>query len=142
MKTVRFIVSQKAVGRRELQNDLPRVIEEQINEGMSVAITRHGDLDAYLIPPGVKDLLDEADHLRTSLPVLLAAARAGVALPSDTLAEYGVETDFDWERLIRFINAAPIALERGEDGEHLTRLEQPLTHQHMNEDDTELEYAE
>ncbi len=142
MKTMRFIVSKKSVGRRELQNELPRVIEEQINAGVSVPITRHGDLDAYLVPPGIKDLIDEAEHLRASLPILLAAARSGVALPSEILAEYGVEADFDWERLIRFINASPIELERGEDGEHLAGLGQPLEHHHMDEDDTELEYAE
>ncbi len=141
MSTTRFILSTQSVGRRELQNALPRVIEDQIEEGISVPVTRHGVLDAFLIPPGVKGLIDEAEHLRKSLPILLAAARAGVALPSDTLAEYGVESVFDWEKLIRFVNAAPIEMECGEDGESLIHHSRPLTHQHMDEDDTGLEYA-
>ncbi len=138
---MKFIISQTSVGRRRLQNELPRVIEEEIEEGIAVAITRHGDLDAYLVPPGFKDLIEEADHLRSSLPILLAAAQAGVALPSETLAQYGITAEFDWQRLIDFVNAAPIELEFGEDGERLAPRTSPLAHHHMDEDDTELEYA-
>lgn len=63
-------------------------------DGQAVAISNRGRVDGVLITPTMWSELcsgsEEADRLRAAFPLLLAAARCGVAVPSETLETLGL----------------------------------------------------
>lgn len=60
-------------------------------------------------------------ELRETLPLVLAAARAGVAIPSESLERIAPDLDRSWRAVAEFAAAFPVHLSRGEYGEPLTR---------------------
>jgi len=107
----------ETVGHRRLKNHLPEVLRESVHQGEAVPISNRGKVDGYLMPPGVVEELERAERLRETLPLLMAAAAAGAAIPSQTLRDLGIEIPFDWRALNRFTARMPVAFTQGEDGE-------------------------
>lgn len=79
---------------------------------------------AVVVEPGMFRELEGAqealDSLRINTMMLLAAARAGIALPSATLEPLGLD-ESGWQTLNRFQAEVPFVLTHGEDGEQLAR---------------------
>ena len=96
----------------------------------AVAVTHYNEVEGYLVAPDRYDSLVEdaaraaerEDELKATLPMLLAAARAGVAIPSETLERLlpGHGAD-DWRALAEFAATFPSRLSAGEHGEPITR---------------------
>jgi hypothetical protein len=100
-----------------LKNHLSAVLRETVQRGEAVPISNRGEIDGYLMPPDVIEELARAERLRETLPLLMAAAAAGAAIPSQTLRDLGIEIHFDWRALNRFTARTPGHLHPGEDGE-------------------------
>jgi hypothetical protein len=96
----------------------------------AVAVTHYNEVEGYLVAPDRYDGLVEnatraaerENELRATLPMLLAAARTGVAIPSETLERVmpGHGSD-DWRAIAEFAATFPVRLSAGEHGEHITR---------------------
>lgn len=110
-------VHSEAVGHRRLKNHLSEVLRETVEKGEAVPISNRGEVDGYLMPPTVVEELEQAERLRETLPLLMAAVAAGAAIPSQTLRNLGIEIPFDWRALNRFSARTPISFTQGEDGE-------------------------
>jgi len=110
-------VQTETVGHRRLKNHLSEVLRETVQQGEAVPISNRGEVDGYLMPPGVIEELARAERLRETLPLLMAAAAAGAAIPSQTLRDLGIEIHFDWRELNRFTARTPVTFTQGEDGE-------------------------
>ncbi len=110
-------VQTETVGHRRLKNHLSEVLRETVQQGEAVPISNRGEVDGYLMPPGVIEELARAERLRETLPLLMAAAAAGAAIPSQTLRDLGIEIAFDWRELNRFTARTPVSFTQGEDGE-------------------------
>ncbi|MQA74335.1 MAG: hypothetical protein GEU88_08370 [Solirubrobacterales bacterium] len=106
-----------AVGHRRVKNELPAVLRETVERGLAVPITNRGEVDAYLVPPEAREALERAERLREAIPLLMAAAAAGAAVPSQTLRELGIEIPFDWRALNRFTAGTAVTFTEGEAGE-------------------------
>jgi antitoxin (DNA-binding transcriptional repressor) of toxin-antitoxin stability system len=107
----------EAVGHRKLKNQLPAVLRETVARGVGAPITNRGKVDAYLVPPEARLELERAERLRESIPLLMAAAAAGAAVPSQTLRDLGIEIPFDWRALNQFTTRTDVTFTEGEDGE-------------------------
>lgn len=110
-------VQTEMVGHRRLKNHLSEVLRETVQQGEAAPISNRGQVDGYLMPPSVIEELERAEKLRETLPLLMAAAAAGAAIPSQTLLDLGIEIPFDWKALNRFTARTPVAFTQGEDGE-------------------------
>jgi hypothetical protein len=69
--------------------------------------------------------------------LLVAAAGAGVALPSETRETLGVEMPFDWRAVNEFQARFPVALTHDEQGAPLRAQEVGLRQQHYEEEPDE-----
>ncbi len=129
------------VGRRELKHELGRVLARTVARGRPAAVTNRGAVEAFLVPPPVyeelRDSAAEAARLRAAMPLLVAAARAGVAIPSESLERLGIELDFDWRALNAFQARFGAPLTHDEEGAPLPPMPaaEPL---HVEESDQEL----
>jgi antitoxin (DNA-binding transcriptional repressor) of toxin-antitoxin stability system len=102
---------------------------DRVRDGACLAVTHYNEVDAYLVPPAqLSDMaarLNEADirerELRDTLPLVLAAARAGVAIPSESLERIVPTLDQSWRAVAEFAASFSLRLSRGEHGEPLTR---------------------
>ncbi|MGH2988164.1 MAG: hypothetical protein ACRDLO_15975, partial [Solirubrobacterales bacterium] len=74
---------------------------------------------------------------REAIPLLMAAAAAGAAVPSRTLRELGIEIPFDWRALNRFTAATAVTFTEGEGGE-LWAVAPTAMPEAVIEDETEL----
>jgi prevent-host-death family protein len=110
-------VQTETVGRRRLKNHLSEVMRETVKRGEGVPISNRGRIDGYLMPPGVIEELERAEQLRETLPLLMAAAASGAAIPSQTLRDLGIAIPFDWKALSRFTARTPVTFTQGENGE-------------------------
>jgi len=126
------------VGHRKIKNELPAVLRETVARGVGAPITNRGRVDAYLVPPQARDELERAERLRETIPLLMAAAAAGAALPSQTLRDLGIEIPFDWRALNRFTARTEVRFTEGEDGEPWIAAP-PARPERVIEDETELE---
>lgn len=130
MKTVREI------SRHTLKNEQDRVFRELQADGQAVAISNRGRVDGVLITPTMWSELcsgsEEADRLRAAFPLLLAAARCGVAVPSETLGLPAVD---DWHALVA---ALPVRLTHDPEGQPLPAPPVRLSVQRASEDEDEL----
>jgi hypothetical protein len=63
-----------------------------------------------------------AEQLRGLSPLLLAAISAGAAIPSQALAERGIEIEFNWRKVNRFQAVLPIRITHSEGGTALPTL--------------------
>jgi hypothetical protein len=80
------------------------------------------------------------DEMSRTMPVLLAAVQAGVAFPSETLAEMGYHPEFDASKLADFVSRFAGGPTHDEDGQPLLESRVPLAHVPVEEDDRELTY--
>ena len=100
-----------------MKNHLSEVLRETVQLGEAVPISNRGKVDGYLMPPSVVEELERAEKLKETLPLLMAAAASGAAIPSQTLSDLGIEIPFDWRALNRFTARTPIVFTQGENGE-------------------------
>lgn len=82
---------------------------------------------AVVVEPAYYDelahALDKLESLRAAVPMLMAAARAGVAVPSKTLVDLKIDLpDTGWEALNTFQADTPIRLTHDPDGSPVTRV--------------------
>lgn len=131
------------VGRRDLRHHTGEVLARTIEVGRTAAVTNRNRIEAYLVPAGdfeaLREQADELERLQGVLPLLLAAADANVALPSETLGRLGVAPPLDWRALNAFQAAYPVELTHGEDGEPLPPVTEPPVHQPVEEGEEELD---
>jgi antitoxin (DNA-binding transcriptional repressor) of toxin-antitoxin stability system len=105
------------VGRRRVKNHLSAVLRETVARGVAAPIANRGEVDAYIVPPEARAELERAERLREAIPLLMSAAAAGAAVPSQTLRDLGIEIPFDWRELNRFTARADVTFTVGEEGE-------------------------
>jgi PHD/YefM family antitoxin component YafN of YafNO toxin-antitoxin module len=134
------------VGHVELRERLRDVIERIHRDRHLIALTNHNRVEAYLVAADELGRLAEAeeqlDRLRSSLPVLVAALRTGVAYPAETLQSFiGSDLAIDWRRMNAFQAAFPIESTVDEDGAPLAKLNGELRHEPIAELDDELRYG-
>lgn len=110
----------ESIGRRELKHELGRVLARTVARGHPAALTNHGAVEAFLVPPRAYEELRDAEgevaRLRAALPLLVAAASAGVAIPSESLERLGIDLDFDWRALNAFQARFGVPITHGDDG--------------------------
>lgn len=102
---------------------------DRVRGGSVLAVTHYNEVEAYLLSADqmrdVSERLEQAaalkQELTETLPLLLAAMKAGVAIPSDTLRHMAPGLDDSWEAISDFASSYPLRLSRGEHGERLTR---------------------
>ena len=125
-----------------MKNEQGRVFRE-IDERGVVAVRNRDHIDGFLLSPAVFDELragaEDASRLRAALPLLLAAARSGVAIPSDTFDTLGIPVREDWKALNELMASLPLTIAEGEDGEQLPALSAiDVRHEPVEELDDEL----
>lgn len=110
----------------------------QVKAGVAVRVTHYNEVVGYLLAPdAVQGIVDRAvehrdSELRSTLPLLLAAATAGVAIPSETLSRLVPGLDNSWEAVAHFAASFPVELTRGEGGE-------PIAHGRLRGADVAIE---
>ncbi len=117
-----------AVSRTDLHNSTKDALE-RVRDVECLVVTHYNSVDAYLVSPGrMRDMAtriasaDEREReIQATLPLILAAARAGVAIPSESLDRIAPGLDDSWQAIAEFAAAFPLRLSRGEHGEPLTR---------------------
>jgi hypothetical protein len=134
------------VTHRTLKNEQGRVIRELGSAGV-VAVRNRDQIDGILMAPEVfADLrarAADAEHLQAALPLLIAAARTGVAIPSETFEALGIPGRDDWRALNELLASVPLTITHGEDGQPLPDMSGvTLDHTPIEEDDEELVLAD
>ncbi len=132
-----LIFSQSPVGHRHLQNKLPQVLRETVEQGLIAPLTNHGVVDAYLVPPDVIEAFREMERKNSVLTMLVAAERAEVAIPSETLRQRGIKFEFDADRLHWFTTTFPVEITHDENGLPL-RETPPFKSEYIPESDFEI----
>ena len=116
------------LGHRQLRGQLGPILGqihrvrgavEVVNDGQREVVVMDHDLFTQLV-----DSHQDAAALRESLPLLIAAAAAGVSIPSQTLNRLGIDLPADPEALKRFRSGYPVRFTHDEDG---TRLAEATT---------------
>ncbi len=121
-------------------------LEKLLHDHAVVEVCRYHDtVNAVVVGPELFSELasaaEQLDDLRSALPLLIAAARSGVGIPSETLASLGFEpTDDSWQTLNAFQTQIPIRITRGADGE--TPARGPLRGRYVGEADLELDFID
>ena len=135
------------INHRTLKNEQGRVFREYLRSGVAVAVENNHEIDGYLLPPetfeAARETLQRLNHqlaqIRAVLPLLLVTARSGVAVPSSTLEDLGIDQVFDWRALNELQARFGVELTHDEDGAlmppRITNLRQELF---AEEDDAEL----
>lgn len=130
------------ITHRTLKNEQGRVFREIDARGV-VAVRNRNRIDGVLMSPSVfadlRSRADEGARLRAALPLLLLAARTGVAIPSETFETLGIPGGDDWKALNELLATLPMTITHGEDGEPLPDTSGiDLRHQPVEELDDEL----
>jgi hypothetical protein len=130
------------VTHRTLKNEQGRVFRE-IEERGVVAVRNRDRVDGVLLSPSVFDDLrsraEQGARLRAALPLLLVAARTGVAIPSETFDTLGIPVREDWTALNELMASLPLTITHGDDGEPLPDMSGlALRHEPVEELDDEL----
>jgi hypothetical protein len=113
------------IGRRELRNNLARALAETVKQERIGRITCRNRPDGYLVSPERFETLRAAEarvqRIADTVPLLLAAASARVAIPSESLAALGITLPFDWSLINELQARVPLTLARDEDGSPISR---------------------
>ena len=110
--------------RKEVSDEgLKRLLAEH---GGMVEVGRYHSLTAIVVAPEMlAELTESKEHLeslRSTLPLLLVAAKEGIPVPSETLARAGFDTSSDEWRVVNDFQARfPVRLTANEDGGPITR---------------------
>ena len=112
------------LGHRQLRGHLGPILSEIHQVRGAVEIVNDGEREVVVLDHDVFDELvfskRDATALRDSLPLMLAAAAAGIAIPSTTLDQLGLQLPVDAEALKRFRSGYPVRHTHDEDGTPLT----------------------
>lgn len=115
------------LGHRELRGQLGPILGKIHQVRGAVEVVNDGHREVVVVDHDVFDDLvfakRDALALRDSLPLMLAAATAGVAIPSATLDQLGVVLPVDAEALKRFRSGYPVRHTHDEDGTPLTLVD-------------------
>ena len=84
----------------------------------------------------------QLDEMSRTMPILLAAAQAGVAFPSERLVALGYRPEFDANKLADFVTQFAGGPTRDEEGRSLPESRIALAHGPVEEDDLELTYRD
>jgi len=110
------------------------------------ALGPHGRPEVVVVPSqlyqGMVDQCRRLEEMSRTIPILLTAAQAGVAFPSDSLAALGYRPQFDATRLANFVSHLALGATHDEEGQPLPESHIPLTHEPVEEDDLELTYRD
>lgn len=138
-----FAPSVPRVGRREVRAKLGPIFS-QVHAGATVEVVNQGQRDVMLVAPAEFDQMraarSDADSLRESVSMLVAAASQGVALPSETMERLGLSASGDSEKLKWFRTHYPVRFTHDEDGNAL-RATPVLSTQFFDEDEDEIEFV-
>jgi PHD/YefM family antitoxin component YafN of YafNO toxin-antitoxin module len=114
------------VGHRQLREQLAPLLRQLGETGRPTAVTNRNKVEAILVPAPMFEDLERAridlDQLRNVVPLLLAAATAGAAIPSETLDQLGLTEKFDWRLLNAFQSAFPVRITHDDMGRPIPRL--------------------
>lgn len=88
------------------------------------------------------DAFRQLDEMSRTMPILLAAAQAVVAFPSESLVSLGYRPEFDANTLADFIAHLAGGPTRDEEGQLLPESGISLVHEPADEDDLELTYCD
>jgi len=130
------------VTHRTLKNEQGRVFRE-IGAAGVVAVRNRDQIDGILMAPSMFDALRsraaDAERLLAALPLLIAAARAEVAIPSETFQALGIGGRDDWRALNELLAGVPVTITHGQDGHPLPDTsEVVLQNNPVEEDDEEI----
>lgn len=133
------------VSHRALKNQQGQVFRQLAASGDTVLVTNRERVDGVLLSPDafatLRDAAAAGERLLAALPLLMGAARSGVAVPSETAERVGLGLAEDWRALNELLSTIPVALSHGEEGEPLARGRTPLHAQPASEDDEELRFS-
>jgi PHD/YefM family antitoxin component YafN of YafNO toxin-antitoxin module len=122
----REIGAMERIGRRELKQELPKVFARTVQRGRSAALTNQGAVEAVLMAPdtfaALRELELEVERLRASIPLLVAAARSRVAIPSQSLEALGLDLELDWRAVNAFAARFAPPITHDEEGGPLAEL--------------------
>lgn len=115
------------LGHRQLRGQLGPILSQIRQVHGAVEVVNDGEREVVVLDHDVFDDLvfskRDATALRDSLPLMLAAAAAGVAIPSTTLDQLGLKLPVDAEALKRFRSGYPVRHTHDEDGTALTLVD-------------------
>lgn len=110
------------------------------------ALGPHGRPEVVVVPSELyqhmADACRQLDEMSRTMPILLAAAQAGVAFPSESLAALGYRPEFDANKLADFVSHFAGGATHDEEGYPLPESRIALAHQPVEEDDLELTYRD
>lgn len=88
-----------------------------------IAVRNRGQVDGILMAPStfaaLRSRAADGERLRAALPLLIAAARADVPIPSETFEALGIGGRNDWRALNELLAGTPLTITDGEDGHPL-----------------------
>jgi len=120
------------------------IIDEHAGEPF--ALGPHGRPEVVVMPSELFQQMAGAsrqlEEMSRTMPILLAAARAGVAFPSETLAALGYRPEFDANKLANFVSRFAGGATHDEEGQPLPESRVALGHEPVEEDDLELTYSD
>ena len=133
------------LGHRQLRGQLGPILSEIHQVRGAVEVVNDGQREVVVLDHDVFDDLVSSKRdvtaLRDSLPLMLAAAAAGIAIPSTTLDKLGLTLPVDPEALKRFRSGYPVRHTHDEDGTTLTFVDAVATdvvHEAVGEDEVVL----
>lgn len=135
------------VGHRELRLALGPLLSRVHEQSGAMEVLNGGRHEVVVVAHDVfGDLVEAArgaDKLRESMSLLLAAASAGVHIPSETMDRLGLtQTDVDIDATKRFRSRYPLSATHGEDGEPLTPVKLSGHYPALAEADDELVFVD
>jgi hypothetical protein len=108
------------------------------------ALDPHGLPEVVVLPSELYQRMADAcrqlDEMSRTIPILLAAAQAGVTFPSESLAALGYRPEFNADKLAKFVNRFAGGPTHDEEGHLLPQSRASLGHELVEEDDLELTY--
>lgn len=127
------------VGHRQLREELADLLRQVGETGGPTAVTNRNRVEAVLLSATRFEELQrkelDLDQLRDVVPLLLAAAAAGAAIPSEALDRFGLKANFDWRLLNAFQSAFPIHITHDETGRRLPSLPRAIPMTVLESDD-------